>query len=208
MSTHPDSRSERIRQFYKVNPDVYLLDSEVAEAVDGSVYNITTFRHQQMRKGHSMGCITVGTGHAFKFTGKINKTVDGSMKCDDPLYPACDPSVFDTIKMLVDPFVGKRYETAVLMKKLNTGYWTDEDLALLAGISTNTASQRRIRLIRDFGLVEHTRGFANKRERIIVPEHTKITIAERVINWDYRPAPERAIPEQTEINTMLNSVFS
>ena len=208
MYTHPDSRSERIRQFYKANPDTYLLDSEVAEAVDGAVYNITTFRHQQIRKGHSMSCITVGTGHAFKFTGKINKTVEGSMKCDDPKYAPCHPVIFDTIQSMIDPTAGKRYETAILIKKLNVGYWTDEDLAELAGISTNTASQRRIRLIRDFDLVEHTRGFANKRERIIVPAHMKIPVKERIINWDYEPHPERAAPEQTKINTMLNNVFS
>lgn len=207
MGIHLYSRTEKMRQFYRANVDTYLLDSEVAKAVDGPLHSVSIFRHQQMRKGRVMECITVGNSHAYRFTSRINKTVAGGLFCKDPKYTPCPSELFDSIKRLTDP-AGKRYETAVLIEKLNDDYWTDADLAKAAKVSLNVATARRIRLVRDFNLKEHIRGFANKRERLILPWDLRVKTTERIVNWDYMPTPSRAKYEVTEINSLLNRVLS
>ncbi|CAH9012686.1 hypothetical protein VP168E361_P0056 [Vibrio phage 168E36-1] len=207
-----ETGSDRINAFYKANHNVHLMDHEVAVGAMVEQSNVTCWRHNAVRAGYCMESITVGTRFAFRFTGEVNRD-NATITCGDPKLPACKPEVLEVAKSLLDPLVGRRYDTMLAVMKLNKkGYWSDRDLANELGLdNVNTASARRIRLVTDLDLDEHIRGLANNRERVIVgvldPNKPKAT-PERIINWDFMPKPSVPKLETTASDKLLNGIFN
>ncbi len=205
--------SAKINAFYKANHNVPLMDGEVALGANVDKGNVTCWRHNAVRAGYCMESHTIShTQFAFRFTGEVNKDT-ASITCADPMMPACSLQTLITAQSLLDPKVGRRYDTMVAVIKLNQlGYWSDKDLANELGIdSVNNASARRIRLLTDLDLDEHIRGLSGDRKRIIVgikdPNKPKVT-PERIINWDFMPKASAPKLETTASDKLLNGIFN
>lgn len=213
MSYQNKPKSELAEVIYSLNPDRFLQDYEIADLINTHRENVTCYRHQQVAAGRCMEVRTIGTRFGYRFTGKVNKG-KGSIKCVDPRMPAATTTELKEIKKFINPMLDRCYDTMLAVIKLNAnGYWTDKQLAEVLRLSPNTASARRIRLVRDFGLNEHMRGMPNSRERVIAPAGIDLSKYEANIGVDINGLPEikSEVPtlkaEVKQELSMLNNVF-